>query len=130
VTQQIDDLARALASKVSRRQAVKAAAVSGFAALVATVRPGTARAGLIQTPCADFCTTIYGGATAATLECILASLQCTGPCYQFGPSSAPCRGVTCGSGSVCMAQNTENSSSLSGGAAMGVCIPVQNNQLL
>jgi hypothetical protein len=129
MTQQFDDLARALASRVSRRQAVKAAAVSGVAALVATVRPGTARAGLIQDGCADFCTTIYGEATAATLECILAGVGSKGPCYQFGPNSAPCRGVTCGPGSVCMAQATENSS-LSGGAAMGVCIPVKNNQLL
>jgi hypothetical protein len=120
MTEQFDNLARALVRKVSRRQALTGLAASGFAAVAAAVMPGRAQAAS-PLSCLQFCDAIYGPLTPAALECAVSATLGSGPCYEFGPGSSSCRSVRCPPGTVCVANTSYYG--YSGGPSSHMCLP-------
>lgn len=118
MSHEMDDLARALAGKVSRRQALKRTMAAAGGAVVAFLIPARrAEARSLRhrrfrerrdlslgapLACVEFCVAIYGQNTAEALTCIVESVECQGPCFQFGPESPACHDSDCPPKTVCV----------------------------
>lgn len=122
MTEQFDDLARALAKKVSRRQAAKGLVASGLAAVTAAVLPSRARARTAcPLSCLQFCDAIYGPLSPAGVACTVDAVLRTGACYEFGPESSACRSVSCPRDTICVANTSYYGYS---GSGQTMCLPI------
>jgi len=113
---QFDDLSKALARGLSRRQALQRMVGGVVAAAVALVLPGRTFAGGTS-DCAHFCDAVFGDDTPEADACIADARHGTGACYEFGPRSTACEFVQCPPGEVCVSFNTNY------GPGTGTCIP-------
>jgi len=116
-----DDLARALASGMSRRDALKRFGIAAAGTLF-FFRPGGAHAGE-SSDCKDFCTFVYGKGTAAYHECWEDAKRGRGVCFQFGPESKECRQIQCPPHSFCVSHNFNFN--FTGVGPGGHCVPTE-----
>jgi hypothetical protein len=107
-----DELAKALATGRSRRQALRTFAVGVAGAALASLVPGraadatTTNAGAA---CAKFCNTAFAAFPGAAVECITDAVKGKGRCFECGPKASnknktPCGGVCCPNG-ACVRSN-------------------------
>jgi hypothetical protein len=101
-----DELARALASGRSRRQALRSFAAGVAGAALASLMPGrSAEASTnASAACARFCNTAFAAIPGAAVFCITQSVIGKGACFECGPKAKnkdliPCGGFCCASGS-------------------------------
>jgi hypothetical protein len=136
VSHELDELARALAGKVSRRQALKRTFLAAAGAILALLLPARrARAAgnteslldevldLFENKCQLFCEALFGEDTPEATSCSMLAKQHTGPCYQFGPQSPGCATNNCPHDTVCVSASPyyQYTSTLPGSF---ICIPV------
>jgi len=95
-----DDLAKALASGMSRREALRRAGIAAAGTLF-FFRPVGAYAGEGGN-CKHFCRFVYGEGTSAYKECLQSAKKGKGACYEFGPKSKACREFTCPEHTFCV----------------------------
>ena len=121
MTKEFDDLARAFASGVSRRTALKRFGLAALGVVFAGVVPGRAAArrsqggcGVTPGPCKLFCAWLYGNGTKAYFYCIESGSCHVGPCFEFGPFSPDCRFSVCPPNSVCVSLNVNSNSTVRG----------------
>ena len=123
MSREFDDLARALASGMSRRTALKRFVVAAAGLAVGGLLPG--RAGAARSgdvPCASsapptcqtFCAWLYGKGTPAYTNCTNEGRCRYGPCYWYGPQSPDCHHSVCPVGTVCVSLNMNSNSTGSG----------------
>ena len=99
-----DDLAKALASGMSRRDALKRFGYAAAGTLLFFRHPLGAHAGE-SSDCKRFCTFVYGKDTDAYHECWESAKHGRGACFEFGPESKACRSIQCPPYSFCVSQN-------------------------
>jgi hypothetical protein len=104
-----DDLSKALASGMSRRDALRKFGVAVAGSLF-FFRPGAGGAFITPTrppdkACQQFCLWLYGKGTSAYATCVNQAKQKYGACYDFGPGSPACSGVECPSHSFCVSNS-------------------------
>lgn len=128
MSEAFDDLAKALASGMSRREALRRFGIAAFGGL-AFLYPARARAAPASaagkgtfTACVDFCAFVYHPGTNAYYKCVRDAKDDKGLCKEFGPASAPCRGVQCPPHSFCVS-NTFNFNFNSTGLPGHHCAP-------
>ena len=117
-----DDLSKALASGMSRREALKRFGIAAAGA-VFFLRPGGALGGTDpgrNNRCKEFCRFMYGD-TKAGSKCWQDSLHGKGACYDTGPKSEGCKHVECPERSYCVS-HTFNFN-FTGSGANGHCVP-------
>ena len=105
---QFDDLSKAMASRISRGQALRGMVGGAFAAALAVLIPGRALASNDDGGCDEFCDAIYGEGTWQAHVCSVQASHGSGPCYQFGPGSLGCRYVDCPEGQFCVSVNVNH----------------------
>ena len=100
-----DDIAKAFASRMSRRDALRRAAIATAGALFA-FGPARARAASAgkgaAADCKAFCSFLYKPWTQGYKDCVTAAKQGLGACYDVGPRSKACKEARCPKHSICM----------------------------
>jgi hypothetical protein len=96
-----DDLSKAMASRISRGEALRGMVGGAMAAALAVVFPGRTFASGGNSACAHFCNYVYGEDTPEAEYCTAQAAHGHGPCFQYGPSSPSCRGQVCPANSFC-----------------------------
>jgi hypothetical protein len=99
-----DDLTKALASGMSRADALRRFGVAVGGSLLFFRHSGAAHAGE-SSDCKRFCKFVYGDGTAAYDECWTDAKRGRGVCYEFGPKSKECRSIQCPPHSFCVSHN-------------------------
>jgi hypothetical protein len=105
-----DDLSKALASGMSRRDALRKFGIAVAGSLF-FLRPGFAGAKTpkegptTQQQCDQFCLWLYGPKTSAYKTCKSQANAGYGACYDFGPASPNCNGVNCPNHSFCVSNS-------------------------
>jgi hypothetical protein len=129
VQKEFDDLAKAFATGMSRRTAIKRFGLAALGVAFAGLAPGraAARATTIcgQTPptCKSFCDWLYGKGSKAYFSCIDSGACHSGPCYEFGPQSPDCHHSVCPVNTVCVSLSINSNASL-GGTRRYYCQPI------
>ena len=106
-----DDLGRALASGMSRREALRkfGVAVGGslvfFRSGVAGAKPPKEPQPTTAQQCDQFCLWLYGEKTNAYKNCSKQANQGFGPCYDFGPASPGCADARCPNHTFCVSNS-------------------------
>jgi hypothetical protein len=101
-----DELAKALASGRSRRQALRSFAAGVAGAALASLVPGRSAeaATNASAACAKFCNTAFAAFPSTAAFCLTQSVVGKGPCFECGPKASsssnkiPCGPVCCPSG--------------------------------
>ena len=115
-----DDLSRALASGMSRRDALRkfgialAGSVLFLRSGVAGAKPPKDPAPTLAQQCDQFCLWLYGEKTKAYKACSKEANQGTGACYDFGPASEGCLDVRCPSHSFCVGNSMNMNDTVTG----------------
>ena len=116
-----DDLAKALASGMSRREALKRFGIAAAGTLLFFRHPGGAHAGE-SSDCKTFCEFIYGKGTDAYHACWEDAKHGKGTCFEFGPKSKACRGASCPQYSFCV--SNDFNFNYTGSPSSFHCIPI------
>jgi hypothetical protein len=104
MTNHMDDLAKALASGMSRRKALKMFGAGLLGSAAVTLWPNSAGAAAGgNSACAQFCNSVFGAGTPKADACISDAARGRGMCYGCGPKSdgsqVVCGTVCCPTGS-------------------------------
>ncbi len=118
----LDDLSKALASGMSRRDALKRFGLAAAGTLLFFRRPGFAHAGE-SSDCKRFCKFVYGDGTAAYRECWEDAKRGRGVCFEFGPKSKACRSIDCPEHSFCISETFNFN--FTGVGPGGMCVPTE-----
>ena len=118
-----DDLARAFASGMSRRDALRRFGLATAGALFAF---GPARANAaalhVNPDCVAFCGFMFKIGSQAYENCVKDAKHGTGLCYATGPMSKACRGAKCPKHSICISSNVNFNHTIVTGEYF--CMPV------
>jgi hypothetical protein len=118
-----DDLAKAFASGMSRRDALRRFGLATAGAMFAF---GPAKAVAATTAhrfdCDAFCGFMFKPNSQAYFSCIRDAKHGTGACFDLGPASKDCRGVDCPKHSICISNNVNFNHTITPGDAF--CMPV------
>ena len=88
-----DELTKALATSMSRRQALRRTGGLLGGAVLAGFIPGVAWAR--NNDCARFCNSVFGGDTPASAQCAMDAAHGKGLCYTCGPASGNTKTICC-----------------------------------
>ena len=122
-----DDLAKAFASRMSRRDALRRAALATAGALFAfgpaRARAATAGATGAKPDCTAFCGFMFKPSSQAYKNCVADAKQGRGLCYELGPRSKPCRDARCPKHSICISNNVNFNHTFTGNDYF--CVPIE-----
>jgi len=121
-----DDLAKAFASRMSRRDALRRAAIATAGALFA-FGPARARAASAgkdaNADCKAFCGFLYKPSSQAYKDCVTQAKHGFGACYELGPRSKACKHAQCPKHSLCMSSHVNFNDTVTGGDF--ICVPLE-----
>lgn len=122
-----DNLAKALASGMSRRDALRRFGIATAGTLFAfgpakAALAGGGGGGSTLADCETFCGFLYKRGSGAYRQCIQDAKHETGVCFDQGPASKVCRDSHCPKHTICMSNNVNFNHSLTTGGY--VCMPI------
>jgi hypothetical protein len=122
-----DDLSKAIAAGVSRREALRRFGVAAIGLAFGGLFAGRAGAKVPSEhdlkDCEKFCNWLYGKNTEQVKQCIKDSRHHKGACYQFGPESDACEHVVCPPHTFCMASNFNDTPGSTQAKDNATCVP-------
>ncbi len=109
MTSHLDELAKGMASGMSRRRALKLFGTGLLGSAAAVVLPSAATAAKGRNDaCAQFCNSVFGAGTSQADACISDAAHSRGLCYECGPKSDGTKiicGTVCCTSDCCVVAN-------------------------